>query len=73
MLIGMDACQDSDKVYHGYNDRHGKTHEFVLNGLTHANRLLKKGVFKVEDWKVIGEYDAIGGPSPGFLQSCPQR
>lgn len=39
-LIGVDASEDPDKVYHAYNDREGVTHAFVLNGLEHANRLL---------------------------------
>lgn len=57
MLIGVDACQDKTKVYHAYNDKEGKTHDFVLNGLDHANRLMGYDVFKKGDWKVIGEYD----------------
>lgn len=59
VLVGVDACQDKDKVYHAYNDECGTTHEFVLNGLLHANRLLGEDVFKLEDWKVIGEYDEV--------------
>lgn len=66
MLIGIDACQDADKVFHGYNDRLGKTHDFVLNGLIHANRLLGKNTFKLEDWQVIGEYDATAGRHHAF-------
>ena len=66
MLIGIDACQDADKVYHGYNDRQGKTHEFVLNGLVHANRLLGQEAFQLKDWKVIGEYDANAGRHQAF-------
>lgn len=66
MLIGIDACQDADKVYHGYNDCEGKTHEFVLNGLVHANRLLGKEAFRLEDWEVIGEYDAEAGRHQAF-------
>ena len=67
MLIGIDACQDAEKVYHGYNDREGTTHEFVLNGLMHANRLLGKEFFKQEDWEVIGEYDAEAGRHQAFV------
>ena len=61
LLVGIDGCQDASKVYHAYNDRKGKTHEFVLNGLTHANHILNYEAFKVEDWKVIGEYDEATG------------
>lgn len=66
LLVGLDACQDEHKVYHAYNDRVGKTHEFVLNGLLHANRLLRKDVFKLKDWKVIGEYDRTTGRHQAF-------
>ena len=57
MLIGLDACQDEDKVYHAYNDREGKTREFYLNGLAHANVVIGKEAFRLADWDVVGEYD----------------
>lgn len=66
VLVGLDACQDQDKVYHAYNDQEGKTHEFLLNGLLHANRLLGKDVFKLRDWEVIGEYDEAAGRHQAF-------
>ena len=67
MLVGIDGCQDEEKVYHAYNDRVGKTHEFVRNGLTHANELLGKEAFKHSDWKVVGEYDVAAGRHQAFL------
>lgn len=66
MLIGMDACQESDKVYHAYNDKRGTTHKFILNGLMHANKLMGKEVFRKEDWKVVGEYDEVAGRHQAF-------
>ncbi|KAL8980529.1 MAG: hypothetical protein Q9205_004413 [Flavoplaca limonia] len=66
MVVGLDACQDKQKVFSAYNDRHGKTHDFVRNGLVHANRLLGKAVFKMEDWKVIGEFDEPAGRHQAF-------
>jgi L-histidine Nalpha-methyltransferase / hercynylcysteine S-oxide synthase len=59
MLIGLDACQDRDTVWHGYNDKEGKTREFYLNGLVHANKLFGEEVFRLEEWDVIGEYDEV--------------
>lgn len=67
MLIGIDSCQEPEKVYHAYNDVKGKTHEFVLNGLVHANRLLGKNAFNLADWKVIGEYDIDAGRHHAFV------
>lgn len=66
MLIGVDACQDKDKVYHAYNDKEGITHKFVRNGLDQANRLIGKDVFKQEDWDIIGEYDEAAGRHQAF-------
>ncbi len=39
-----------------------------MNGLVHANELLGEQVFKLEDWKVIGEYvyDDQGGRHQAF-------
>ncbi|KAK4174027.1 C-type lectin protein [Triangularia setosa] len=68
MLIGLDACNDPAKVYHAYNDKEGITHEFILNGLRHANRVLGEAAFDERDWRVIGEYvyDAEGGRHQAF-------
>lgn len=57
VLIGLDACQDKDRVYHAYNDKEGKTREFYMNGLDHANTLIGKEAFKKGEWEAIGEYD----------------
>lgn len=63
ILIGIDACTDPKRVYHAYNDVAGVTHEFILNGLQHANKLLAtegcKEVFDISQWQVIGEYDDV--------------
>lgn len=43
-------------------------YRFILNGLVHANEILGEEAFKVEDWKVIGEYvyDEEGGRHQAF-------
>lgn len=42
---------------------------FVLNGLINANQILGEEVFKLEDWRVIGEYvyDEEGGRHQGKI------
>ncbi|KAF2024560.1 hypothetical protein EK21DRAFT_104582 [Setomelanomma holmii] len=67
ILIGIDSCKDADRVYHAYNDRDNVTHEFILNGLKHANALMKETAFRLEDWEVIGEYDAVEGRHHAFV------
>ncbi|KAI1133761.1 DUF323 domain protein [Nemania abortiva] len=56
LLVGVDSYEE------------GITHEFILNGLQHANEILGEPVFKLEDWKVIGEYayDREGGRHRAF-------
>lgn len=66
MIIGLDACQDRDKVYHGYNDKEGKTREFYLNGLAHLNSLLGKKGFEVGKWDVVATYDEAAGRHQAF-------
>ncbi|KAF7564098.1 hypothetical protein G7046_g34 [Stylonectria norvegica] len=69
MIVGVDSSSDPAKVYHAYNDEKGTTHQFILNGLVHANEIFGEEVFKVEDWKVIGEYvyDEEGGRHQAFV------
>jgi L-histidine Nalpha-methyltransferase / hercynylcysteine S-oxide synthase len=69
LLIGIDACKDPKKIFHAYNDQKGVTHEFILNGLEHANQLLGAHDFDIRDWKVFGEYryDEQGGRHVAFV------
>lgn len=66
-MIGIDSCKDPERVYHAYNDRDNVTHDFIMNGLQHANELLKENAFNVEDWEVIGEYDKEAGRHHAFV------
>lgn len=67
MLLGLDACTDPNKVYHAYNDQEGLTHAFILNGLKHANHLLGRDAFAVQDWEVIGKYNEEHGRHEAFV------
>lgn len=68
MIVGLDACYDAKKVYHAYNDREGLTHQFILNGLVHANQILGETVFDIRDWEVEGEFvvNKSGGHHQAF-------
>ena len=69
MLIGLDACQDPDKVHRAYNDSKGLTRQFYLNGLSHANRLFGYDAFKKGEWGIVGRYDELIGRHEAFY--CP--
>lgn len=71
LLIGVDACQQPEKVYRAYNDSQGVTNEFTLNGLKHANKLLGHEAFALADWEAIGHYDEEDGRHQAFVS--PKR
>jgi EasF-like predicted methyltransferase len=67
IIVGIDACKDPERVFHAYNDKEGVTHEFILNGLLHANKLLGHAAFDIKQWKAIGQYDGIKGRHHAFV------
>lgn len=70
-LLAVDACQDSDRVYHAYNDREGVTEKFYRNGLSHANKILGQETFHQSDWDVIGQHNSALGRHEAFVS--PRR
>lgn len=68
MLIGIDSCKNPDRVYHAYNDKEDVTHNFILNGLKHANRIMGgKPLFNLDEWEAIGEFDIKAGRHHAFV------
>ncbi|KAI1746626.1 histidine-specific methyltransferase [Xylaria castorea] len=67
ILIGLDGCRDPDIVYSAYNDRDGVTRKFILNGLSHANKVLGEKIFDIDDWEYVGEYDEKSGRHRAFV------
>ena len=57
ILVGLDACQQPQRVFEAYNDTKSVTETFYRNGLTHANSILGYEAFKQEEWQVEGRYD----------------
>lgn len=69
LLVGLDACQEPERVYRAYNDAQGLTHRFYRNGLDHANKLLAYEAFKQEDWDVVGQYNEAEGRHEAFYHA----
>lgn len=67
LLVGIDGCLDAEKVFRAYNDRDGVTHDFTMNGLQHANKLLGYEAFEIDKWLAIGEYDRAGERHRAFV------
>lgn len=66
-LIALDGCKDADRVYHAYNDLQGVTHEFIRNGLRHANQIIGSNAFDLDVWRVIGEFNEAEGRHQAFV------
>jgi EasF-like predicted methyltransferase len=69
LLVGLDACQEPERVYRAYNDAQSLTHSFYRNGLDHANTLLVYEAFKQEDWDVVGQYNEAESRHEAFYQA----
>ena len=67
MLIGVDECKDSERVFRAYNDSQGATHRFTLNGLAHANKLLGISAFDLKQWNAHGTYDPAAGAHRAYV------
>ncbi|KIW86193.1 hypothetical protein Z517_01588 [Fonsecaea pedrosoi CBS 271.37] len=57
VIVGLDACQQPDRVFHAYNDSLHVTERFYRNGLTHANNILGYEAFRQDEWSIEGMYD----------------
>ncbi|EHY59216.1 Ergothioneine biosynthesis protein 1 [Exophiala dermatitidis] len=67
VIIGLDGCKDGEKVWHAYNDSENRNEEFIRNVLDHANRILRKDVFRQEEWERRGEWNDKRGRHEQYL------
>ncbi|KAL8920830.1 MAG: hypothetical protein Q9208_006002 [Pyrenodesmia sp. 3 TL-2023] len=58
-IIGVDGCRDPSQIERCYNPANAVTHEFLMNGLDQANKVLGQSVFRKEEWTCIGFYDTV--------------
>ncbi|EXJ78765.1 hypothetical protein A1O1_09167 [Capronia coronata CBS 617.96] len=66
ILVGVDACQEPDRVFRAYNDRDHVTEKFYRNGLTHANVVLGYEAFKQDEWHIETKYDEKANKHEAF-------
>ncbi|KAL4903802.1 hypothetical protein BDW74DRAFT_155441 [Aspergillus multicolor] len=66
MVIGLDACEDPERVYRAYNDSAGITRKFYENGLVNANNTFGREVFRPDEWQIVTEYDEVNGRHQAF-------
>ena len=54
--FGLDSTKDIGYICRACNDSADLSVNFVLNGLSHANKLLGYRVFDTEEWSVVREW-----------------
>ncbi|KAA1474686.1 hypothetical protein DENSPDRAFT_804521 [Dentipellis sp. KUC8613] len=70
LLLGLDHCQDEEKIVPAYNDAKGLTKSFVMNGLKGAGRALgDEALFDENKWEYVGRYDAHNHCHEAFYQA----
>ncbi|KAI0742291.1 histidine-specific methyltransferase [Daedaleopsis nitida] len=58
LLIGMDHCDNAERIKASYNDHKGLTRSFILNGLVSAGRTLGDDtLFDQQKWESSGRYN----------------
>ncbi|KJK67641.1 Histidine-specific methyltransferase SAM-dependent [Aspergillus parasiticus SU-1] len=70
MLLGLDACDDDEKVWRSYNDVNDCWHRMIRNGLVLSNKVLGHEWYRPEDWEVIG---VCHRRSPTLTHRCVAR
>lgn len=67
LWIGMDCRKDPEVISRAYSDVGGLAESFTLNILHHANHLLGKDHFPVDDFKFVSRYNEVEGRHEAYL------
>ena len=58
LLLGLDHDNGRERIEPAYNDRHGFTRAFIMNGLKNAGRVLgDESLFDESKWEYVGKYN----------------
>jgi len=68
-LIGIDRRNDSAKIELAYNDPAGITRDFIMNGLSHINKILGKPSFEKDAFEYVSLYNSIEGRHEAYYKS----
>ena len=69
LLIGIDRRNDPAIIESAYNDGQGLTRQFILNGLSHANRILDADVFNPASFEYHAKYNVDQGRHEAYYMS----
>ncbi|KAJ1794820.1 hypothetical protein LPJ59_004455 [Coemansia sp. RSA 2399] len=75
VVIGMDLQKDPAIIMDAYHDSQGVTAAFELNALSHVNNIIsayaqqQQGLFDVDRFKYVGEYDDKIGRHNAYIEA----
>lgn len=69
MLISIDRRNDPKEVAAAYHDQPGLTEQFIMNGLTCANKTLDQKVFDLEKFEYHDRYNTVEGRHESYYRS----
>lgn len=73
LILGVHHRTTPDRIALAYNDPKGVTRDFILNGLNHANNLLGKDVFKLDNFSYDPQVLSEQGCHESYIRSeCEQ-
>ncbi|CAE7130198.1 unnamed protein product [Rhizoctonia solani] len=72
LLLGLDQKNDPDLIQLAYDDSHGYTRAFALNGIKHAEEITG-GLIDSDKWSYFERYNATIGRHEGYYRSSVKQ
>lgn len=69
LLIGIDGSDDATTIERAYNDSQGVTRDFILNGVSHADRILGNVGLAKERFEYVNRYNQPAGRHEAYLRA----
>lgn len=73
MLISIDSCKDSQRVWNSYNDSQGVWHAYIRNGFARSNQILNQSWYRPEDWEITGVCSSNEDPIRHLFEATAVR
>ncbi|KAI9001906.1 hypothetical protein BC832DRAFT_601763 [Gaertneriomyces semiglobifer] len=72
-VCGIDRRNESALVGSAYNDSHGLTRDFIINGLDHVNRIFGVNIFDRGDFEYVSIYNDREGRHEAYYKSLRRQ
>eukprot|EP00842_Homolaphlyctis_polyrhiza_P006612 jgi/Hompol1/6952/HPOL_005156-RA len=68
-LCGIDRRNDYEPLSRAYNDSHGITRDFIMNGLDHINHIFNQPIFNRSDFEYVSIYNEVEGRHEAYYKA----